>query len=350
MSFEIVYHLRRYLEKLPQFHFGHKLSFIPSAYDPRDYRYEKLIGITAAEKPVPIDYRPQLPPAFDQEDRGTCVACASAWTLKAYQEIKQEDYPEEGLSASFLYSMCKQNDGMPCLEGTQPKVAMQVLKKNGICPETIMPYSDLLELSSPRVPKITGPALETAVIYRIKTYAQICSSSDKDRTQVINTIREALKNEGPFILALMVCENFSPDENYVLPLPAGDLRGGHAVGIAGDLPEKNCLILRNSWGKKWGENGYAYLPYAWLDNRISGNWSISEAWTATDLTPERPAEKITITPGLKTIKVDGRRTPLENAAIFSKGSPNQTTINEIVRKMGYSLHWEGNKAVFTHIL
>lgn len=350
MSFEIVYQLRRYLEKLPQIHYGRKLSFIPSAYDPRDYRYEKLIGATVAEKPVPIDYRPQLPPVFDQEDRGTCVACASAWTLKAYEEIKQEDYPEGGLSASFLYSMCKQNDGMPCLEGTQPKVAMQVLKKYGICPETIMPYSGLTELSSPKVPKITDTALETAVIYRIKTYAQLCSSADKERGQVINVIREALKNEGPFILALMVCENFKPDDNYVLPLPEGDLRGGHAVGIVGDLPENKCLILRNSWGSSWGENGYAYLPYTWLDDKISGSWSVSEAWTATDMTPERPADNIMITPGLKTIKVDGKRTPLENAVVFNKNSPDRATINEIVRKMGYRLDWEGNKAVFTRII
>jgi hypothetical protein len=350
LSFEIVYHLRKYLEKLPQVHYGRKLSFIPSAYDPRDYRYEKLIGVIAADKPEPIDYRSQLPPVFDQEDRGTCVACAAAWTLKAYEEIKQEDFPEEGLSASFLYSMCKENDGMPCLEGTQPKVAMQILRNYGICPEIIMPYAELVDLSSPKVPGISTKAMETAVMYKIKTYAQICASSDTERSQAIAVIREALKNEGPFLLALLVCENFKPDENYELPLPEGNILGGHAVGIAGDLPERKCLILRNSWGSSWGENGYAYLPYSWLNHKAYGSWSVSEAWTATDMTPQQQARQIVITPGIKTIKVDGTRTDITDTVIFSKSSPYLAAVNDLAEKMGYHLDWEGNKAVFTRIV
>jgi hypothetical protein len=350
LSFEIVYQLRRYLEKLPQVYYGRILSYIPSAYDPRDYRYEKMIGATLAEEPVPIDYRDQLPPVFDQEDRGTCVACAATWTLKAYEEIKQEDYPPKGLSVSFLYSMCKENDGMPCVEGTQPKVAMQILKKYGVCPTIVMPYDELIDLSPPNVPSVSNKALETALPYRIKTYAQLCSSSDKDRSHVISVMREALKNEGPFIMALLVCENFKPDENYVLPLPEGDVLGGHAIGIAGDLPDKECLILRNSWGSGWGENGYAYLPYAWLDDKVSGSWAVSEAWTATDMEPVQQAGKIIVTPGLKTIKVDGKKVPFENTSLFSKYSPHQPIIEELARKMGYHLVWDGNKAVFTRLV
>jgi len=350
LSFEIVYHLRKYLEKLPQVHYGRKLNFIPSAYDPRDYRYEKLIGAKVEEKPVPIDYRSQLPPVFDQEDRGTCVACAAAWTLKAYEEIKQEDYPKKGLSVSFLYSMCKENDGMPCLEGTQPKVAMQILRNYGICPEIIMPYAELADMSSPKVPSIPNKAMETAVNYKIKTYAQLCASSDTDRSQVINVMREALKNEGPFLLALLVCENFKPDENYELPLPEGEMLGGHAIGIAGDLPDRECLILRNSWGNSWGENGYAYLPYAWLDNKVFGSWAVSEAWTATDMSPVQQADKIVITPGLKTIKVDGKRADINDTVIFTKSSPYLAAVNDLARNMGYHLAWDGNKAVFTRMI
>jgi hypothetical protein len=350
LSFEVVYQLRRYLEKLPQEHYGRKLSCVPSAYDPRDYRYEKLIGAAAEEPPVPIDYRSKLPPVFNQEDRGSCVACAATWTLKAYEEIEQENYPEDGLSAAFLYSMCKQNDGMPCMEGTQPKVAMQVLRKYGICPENIMPYYTLADLSAPKVPKIPDAAVQAAVNFKIKTYAQLCSSSDTDRSQVITAIRAALKYEGPFVMALVVCENFKPNANQELPLPDGAVQGGHAIGIAGDLPDRECLILRNSWGSSWGENGYAYLPYAWLKNKVNGNWAVFEAWTATDITSMQRADKIVITPGLKTIKVDGTRAALDEAAVFSKTSSYQATINEVVNKMGYRLEWDGHKAVFTRII
>ncbi|HWQ73804.1 MAG TPA: C1 family peptidase [Syntrophomonas sp.] len=350
MSFEIVYQLRRYLEKLPQTHYGRRLDYIPSAYDSRDYRYGNLIGAISGEKLEPIDYRSQLPPVFDQEDRGTCVACASAWTVKAYEEMEQKDYPDGGLSVSFLYSMCKENDGMPCLEGTQPKVSMQVLRKYGICPTTVMPYDDLTDLPSPQVPNITVQALETATNYKIKTYAQLCSTSDQNRPGLINVMRAALKKEGPFLLALLVCENFKPDTNYELPLPAGNMLGGHAVGIAGDLPDRECLILRNSWGSEWGENGYAYLPYAWLEDKVNGSWAVSEAWTATDMVPAQAAKKIVITPGIKTVKVDGNKAAMSDTVFFTKSSPYQAAIADLAEKMGYRLDWEGGKAVFTRFI
>jgi len=47
----------------------------------------------------------------------------------------------------------------------------------------------------------------------------------------------------------------------LLPLPDGQILGGHAIGIAGDLPDKKALILRNSWGPGWCINGYTFLPY-----------------------------------------------------------------------------------------
>ncbi|MEN6461715.1 MAG: C1 family peptidase, partial [Syntrophomonas sp.] len=317
MSFEIVYQFRRLLENLQQEHNGYQLRCIPSPYDPRDYKYLDLIS-TAADESVPIDYRSKLPPVFDQGQRGSCVACASTWTLKAYEEIKQGDYPQDGLSASFLYTMCKQNDGIPFAEGTQLKTAMQVLQKNGVCPEDTMPYSTLTELPAPLVPEVPAAASEAAVTFRIKTYAQLCSSYDTERSQVIETMRQALKNEGPFIIALLVCENFEPDENYLLPLPEGQVRGGHAVGIAGDLPEKKCLILRNSWGAGWGDKGYAYLPYEWITSKINKDWALFEAWTATDFTPSQPAARIEINPGVNFMKVDGKRVSLEKPISFNK--------------------------------
>ena len=345
MSFEIIHKLRRFFEGLPREHQGYSLDYIPSPYDPRDYKYSLLIGAEADETVTLVDYRPNLPPVFDQGQRGSCVACASAWTLKAYEELKQGDYPQDGLSAAFLYSMCKQNDGMPSEEGTQPKTAMQVLKKYGICPEDIMPYSTLTDLTAPKVPDVPTTAIGAAVDFKIETYAQLCSAYDLGRSQLLSSMRQALKNEGPFLMALVVCENFEPDKNNRLPVPEGQVRGGHAVGIAGDLPEQECLILRNSWGSGWGDNGYAYLPYEWLSAIGYWGWSVLEAWTATDIKTSEPAGQITITPGLKYMMVDGKRVGLEQSSILKNGSAIMAPITEIANSMGYKVEWDGRKLV-----
>ena len=161
-----------------------------------------------------------------------------AWTLKAYEEIKQNDYPENGLSAAFLYSMAKSIDGEANEEGTYPLVAMKVLQKFGICPKNVMPYHSLTEIPEPKVPAVLNIAKKAAISYKIKTYAQICEPGSKSRDNLLTVIRRALKREGPFIMALLVTENFEPNANGMLPEPAGMILGGHAVGIVGDMPDK----------------------------------------------------------------------------------------------------------------
>lgn len=349
MSFESVYHLRRLFESLEGVHEGRLLHCIPSAYDPRDYKYLNFSLAAQNLEVETVDYRDKMPPVFDQGQRGSCVACASTWTVKAYQEVAEGDYPEGGLSPAFVYTLCKQNDGAPHQEGTQPRVAMKVMKKTGVCPEDDMPYSTLADLPAPEVPAIPNDAWGPAGLYRIQSYAQLCSAGDGDRSQVLSAMRQALKNEGPFLMALLVCVNFIPDQNHCLPLPQGAVRGGHAVGIVGDLPDKQCLILRNSWGDSWGDNGYAYLPYGWLTGKGIMGWYVFEAWTATDKVVSRSASRIVVTPGANYITVDGSRVSLPHPAIMSSNAHLLMPVYDLAENMGYQVTVEGKKLILSKL-
>jgi hypothetical protein len=48
--------VRKLIEDLPKEHKGHPLNYVPSPYDPRDYKYFNLIGAVADEPAVSIDY------------------------------------------------------------------------------------------------------------------------------------------------------------------------------------------------------------------------------------------------------------------------------------------------------
>jgi hypothetical protein len=149
------YELKKIMEAAPKELNGRSLFYKPSYPDPLDIKYHEHIGIRAiqAVQPLSVDLRSMLPPCFDQQQRGCCVAEGAA-AMKAYQENIQADYPINGLSVAYLYIKCKQNDGDQYNEGTEPKVAMQMLKQYGICPEDIMPTSSLLSLPTPQLPSI----------------------------------------------------------------------------------------------------------------------------------------------------------------------------------------------------
>jgi len=346
---EVIYRLRREMESMSGEYGGVLLACLPSPFDPRDYKYARLAAAAGApvEDTQPIDYRPNLPPVFQQQSRGACVAAAAAWTMKAFQEVSQGDFPSSGLSAAYLYTMCKNLDGIPDEEGTYPRVAMQVLQKHGVCPEVWMPYWTLTDLPPPQVPQVANAAAERAEKYRVNTYAQICSPTDTDRGALLSTMRQALQREGPFLLALLVCENFNPGDDGRLPLPEGRVLGGHAVGIVGDLPSEKAFILRNSWGAEWGQDGYALLPYEWLTRRYDYGWYVFEAWTSVDTIIPRAAGTIEITPGDSRIVVDGQAVMLDQPAFLSPAGRLMLPVRAMGGNMGYLVQWTGAKAILT---
>ncbi|PIQ90071.1 MAG: hypothetical protein COV71_06450 [Candidatus Omnitrophica bacterium CG11_big_fil_rev_8_21_14_0_20_41_12] len=246
--------------------------------DPKDSR-DIPMGLVLPVAPIPVsfDFTKSMSPVRNQGNEGTCVAFASVVGIKEFQD-KKEYHKLIRLSPRFLYNLCKKFDGIPFEDGTYPRIAMKVLLNYGTCHESLWPYVSQKE-SLP----LKG-ADKDALKFKIKAYARIKSQLEMRRSLIIN---------GPFVAGVEVYKSWFTEKvkrSGVIPMPkhTEDLVGGHAICIVGYDDKSGIFKFKNSWGANWGNDGYGYLPYEYIEKYCS------DAWSATDLieNPKTLAKKL----------------------------------------------------------
>ncbi|MDP2940988.1 MAG: C1 family peptidase [Candidatus Omnitrophota bacterium] len=235
--------------------------------DPEDLRDIPMeIVLPAVTFPREVDYSVAMTPVRDQGQEGTCVAFAAAVGVKEYED-NREYKKLIMLSPRFLYNLCKKFDGAPDEEGTYPRIAMKILLKYGTCPEACWPYYPFQH----DLPK--KGAARAAKRFRISAYARLQGLLEMKRSLAVN---------GPFLCGVRVFASWFKQgrvKNGIIPLPRKNERaiGGHAICVMGYDERQGLFKFKNSWGRKWAEKGYGYLPYEYMDKYCS------DAWSATDL-------------------------------------------------------------------
>lgn len=239
---------------------------IKDAFDGRDYLMRAYLP--AIKLPRKIDYTPKLSPVRDQGDEGVCVGFAVTSGMKEYQELI--DYKKLVLlSPRFIYNECKKIDGLPDEEGTTIRAAMQALKRKGVCQEKFWPYSPHQKT------KAREGAVTDAKKFRIMTYARILN---------LNELRLSLVAKGPCVIGVEVFAGMMETKTGLVPLPKRNESslGGHAICPVGYDDTKKIIKFKNSWSDAWGNKGYGFLPYAYVERYMR------DAWSAVDIDDPNP--------------------------------------------------------------
>jgi C1A family cysteine protease len=122
-------------------------------------------------------------------------------------------------------------------------------EEDGQCEETSWPYGDAAATDA------------TATYYRARGAARM-------RTDLVDTMRNGLGGGVACVLVLRVTEAwFEVVSDGLIPAPdvADQMAGLHAVVAVGYDDSRQQLVIRNSWGIGWGDGGYGFLPYAYLE-------------------------------------------------------------------------------------
>jgi hypothetical protein len=211
-----------------------------------------------------------------QYGAGSCAGCASADSVEILNSL--EGRPKVQLSRLFIYTLARNfmdsdGDGRSDIDkdkGTTLRLCFEVLSKFGVCREDLpidqggWPYE--LETFSDLPKRLNElPSLRSmraATGHRIHSYYRI-EDSDSAR---LDLIIAALRANHPVVFGTDVSEAFTmmrgSAANLVGP-PKGPIAGGHAMVVVGYLKGQG-FIIKNSWGKSWGLDGFCVMKPEYL--------------------------------------------------------------------------------------
>lgn len=211
-----------------------------------------------------IDLRPRLGEVGDQGRRGTCVAFAL--TTVHYCAIGEVN--SSTLSEEFLYWASKLRDGI-ANDGTTYAAAVDGLAAEGQCVAQLWRYEDTRSHRHPDY-RPTAEAAGDAAGRKARGHRNKAT---------VDNIRSSLADGTALAIAVPIWDHFEITDGMTVesvPANATELRLEHAVVVAGHDNERAAILIRNSWGSDWGDNGYA-----WFDDSLLEVSAPVGAWTVT---------------------------------------------------------------------
>lgn len=257
-----------------------KLNWRRDLPDHRDFKYGLSLLPKAQERPIPdaVDLRPFCPPVFEQKNIGSCTGqtIAAALEFLALEEIRNkvvggtEAFTPgvyEAVSRLFIYYQERVIEGTVNEDaGATIRGGIKAVSSFGACREALWPYDESKIFEKP-----TAHAYEEASKFKATSYYRINS---------LDEILVCLAEGYPVCFGFSVYDSFTGDDiakTGVMDMPSAteSVQGGHAVLAVGYDRNKKHLIVRNSWGEEWGDQGHFYMPFEVVTYRIAADfWTI----------------------------------------------------------------------------
>ncbi len=237
--------------------------------------------LKTARKTLPpsADLRSGCSPVEDQGQLGSCTAHAGVGLMEYFQRNAFGTHLEG--SRLFLYKTTRKLLGWNGDDGAYLRTTMKAMALFGICPEAHWPYRPETYNDEP-----TAFCYALGQSYQATDYYRI-DPPGVPAKEILGSVKEKCAAGLPSMFGFSVYSSIPTEEGEPdIPFPGGKdrLEGGHAVMAVGYDDKRKigkctgALLIRNSWGRKWGDAGYGWLPYEYVMEGLAVDfWSLADA-------------------------------------------------------------------------
>lgn len=229
-------------------------------------------------RPAAIDLREFF---WQAENQGT-LNCSSAYACLGLVEYFEGRVGTGSCPASrlFLYKTTRKLLGIRGDTGADLRTSLKALVHFGAPPLAYWPCRDDRFDDEPNDPFLYRFVDRYSVIRYVRLDAPNATGPE-----TLDAVKGWLAAGFPSVFGVPVPSSLMHDADIPFRPTFDSILGGQAfvaVGYDDARPAatKGALLVRSSWGQAWGEKGYGWLPYPYVENQLAVDfWTVlTEKW------------------------------------------------------------------------
>lgn len=235
-------------------------------------------GLFFINGPLGLKYEiPNLPPVKSQYDKPSCGAFAACYYALSYHHaVRMNDFNYKNsntFSPDFIYNTSVEDKLIKCGEGNSFLHLRDILINKGTCTISSLAIDTHKENEvCTKLNPVTQIQKDEAYKYRVKDLLFYVKNSSG--TQFISDFKSLLSNNIPIVIVMPIDQVFKNlgiglfNYDYLWRGKSGnwvkdndEKKSNHWMTVVGYDDDQNAFKIINSWGKQWGDNGFAYIDY-----------------------------------------------------------------------------------------